>query len=162
MIAKALLLIDGLYGTVVQTVVSNQPIFIWERRYVLRLQNPSVNFHETWNLQQSPLDAEFHLDATTKLVLMIEMEQMQWAEMCCLSFRGEWSTEGCEVVSVNSSTVSCSCNHLTNFAILFSLSPAVSPACCACLNNLLCFHSFTQCFTKPNPVIFWNKLLLCQ
>jgi len=55
MIAKALLLIDGLYGTVVQTVVSDQPIFVWERRYVLRLQNPSVNFHKTWNLQQSPL-----------------------------------------------------------------------------------------------------------
>jgi len=41
-------------------------------------------------------------------------------------FSGQWSTAGCEVVSVNDSQVSCSCNHLTNFAILFSLSPAVS------------------------------------
>jgi len=41
-------------------------------------------------------------------------------------FSGGWSTDGCELISVDSSVVSCSCSHLTNFAILISPSPAVS------------------------------------
>ena len=46
--------------------------------------------------------------------------------MCMLVFSGGWSTKGCEVVSVDGLKVSCSCSHLTNFAILFSPKPAVS------------------------------------
>ena len=43
---------------------------------------------------------------------------------------GSWSTEGCEVVPTNDPTkTECSCNHLTNFAILMSPAPAVSSTC---------------------------------
>ncbi|XP_063284041.1 adhesion G protein-coupled receptor L4 [Pelobates fuscus] len=38
------------------------------------------------------------------------------------SMQGEWSTEGCEVLSTNSSHTTCKCNHLTHFAILMTSS----------------------------------------
>jgi len=46
--------------------------------------------------------------------------------VCCIVYSGGWSSEGCELVSVSDSRVTCSCNHLTNFAVLLSISPAVS------------------------------------
>ncbi|MEE6494681.1 hypothetical protein FKM82_001840, partial [Ascaphus truei] len=36
------------------------------------------------------------------------------------TMKGEWSTEGCEVVNSNVTHTSCKCNHLTHFAILMS------------------------------------------
>lgn len=35
-------------------------------------------------------------------------------------FRGRWETGGCHVVSQNQTCTTCSCNHLTNFALLMS------------------------------------------
>lgn len=32
--------------------------------------------------------------------------------------RGDWTTEGCTILQSLESMVECSCNHLTNFAIL--------------------------------------------
>uniref|UniRef100_A0A672HIK2 Adhesion G protein-coupled receptor L4 n=1 Tax=Salarias fasciatus TaxID=181472 RepID=A0A672HIK2_SALFA len=36
------------------------------------------------------------------------------------SLQGRWATHGCKTVHVNSNTTTCSCNHLTHFAILMS------------------------------------------
>ena len=36
---------------------------------------------------------------------------------------GDWSSDGCTTASVNGDIVTCSCNHLTHFAIL--LSPGI-------------------------------------
>ncbi|KAM4640806.1 adhesion G protein-coupled receptor L4 [Discoglossus pictus] len=36
------------------------------------------------------------------------------------TMKGEWSTEGCEVIYSNSTYTSCKCNHLTHFAILMT------------------------------------------
>ncbi|XP_071954368.1 adhesion G protein-coupled receptor L2-like isoform X2 [Antedon mediterranea] len=37
------------------------------------------------------------------------------------STHGEWSSEGCHVVDSNSTHTECSCNHLTNFAIIMDV-----------------------------------------
>ncbi|XP_037326251.2 adhesion G protein-coupled receptor L4 [Pungitius pungitius] len=36
------------------------------------------------------------------------------------SFRGHWATHGCKTVHVSSNATTCSCSHLTHFAILMS------------------------------------------
>ncbi|XP_032382303.1 adhesion G protein-coupled receptor L4 [Etheostoma spectabile] len=36
------------------------------------------------------------------------------------SLQGRWATRGCKTVHVNSNATTCSCNHLTHFAILMS------------------------------------------
>ena len=36
---------------------------------------------------------------------------------------GAWSTEGCSVLSVNRTRVTCQCTHLTNFALLLQVTP---------------------------------------
>ena len=35
--------------------------------------------------------------------------------------RGEWSDEGCMLVSTNKTHTTCECNHLTNFAIIMNV-----------------------------------------
>ncbi len=44
----------------------------------------------------------------------------------CLFFRnskgGGWSTDGCRLASRKNGTVTCECNHLTNFAVLMDRS----------------------------------------
>ncbi|RDD41208.1 Adhesion G protein-coupled receptor L2 [Trichoplax sp. H2] len=40
---------------------------------------------------------------------------------------GDWSTEGCETAYFNDTVTICKCYHLTNFAILMSLSPEKIP-----------------------------------
>ncbi len=32
--------------------------------------------------------------------------------------RGNWTTSGCKLESDNNGVITCSCNHLTNFAVL--------------------------------------------
>ena len=32
--------------------------------------------------------------------------------------RSDWSTEGCQILEQDNSSVTCQCDHLTNFAIL--------------------------------------------
>ena len=36
---------------------------------------------------------------------------------------GRWSGDGCSLVKTNGSHVVCTCNHLTNFAILINIKP---------------------------------------
>ncbi|XP_023700077.1 adhesion G protein-coupled receptor L4 [Paramormyrops kingsleyae] len=36
------------------------------------------------------------------------------------SMRGHWATDGCKYIHVNTSHTTCSCNHMTHFAILMS------------------------------------------
>lgn len=36
------------------------------------------------------------------------------------SLQGHWATHGCKTLHVNSSATTCSCSHLTHFAILMS------------------------------------------
>lgn len=36
------------------------------------------------------------------------------------SLQGHWATHGCKTVHTNSNATTCSCNHLTHFAILMS------------------------------------------
>ena len=36
---------------------------------------------------------------------------------------GSWSGDGCSLVKTNGSHVVCTCNHLTNFAILINIKP---------------------------------------
>ena len=42
--------------------------------------------------------------------------------ICVIDLRGTvngaWSTDGCTLLLINSSRVTCHCNHLTNFALL--------------------------------------------
>jgi len=35
---------------------------------------------------------------------------------------GNWLTDGCDVISSNSTHTRCSCDHLTNFAVLMSIT----------------------------------------
>lgn len=35
---------------------------------------------------------------------------------------GDWSQEGCSLKEVNSTHVTCQCDHLTNFAVLMDVS----------------------------------------
>lgn len=49
------------------------------------------------------------------------------------SMMGYWSTQGCKLLETNKSHTTCSCSHLTNFAILMAhrgnvVSGAASPA----------------------------------
>jgi len=64
-------------------------------------------------------------------------------------FSGGWSTDGCELISVDSSVVSCSCSHLTNFAILISPSPAVSHPIHSRSQILLLVTAQTHSFNGP-------------
>ncbi|EDO44313.1 predicted protein [Nematostella vectensis] len=45
------------------------------------------------------------------------------------SYSGSWSTDGCTAVSSDNHAMTCSCNHLTNFAILMQVTPK-PPAVC--------------------------------
>ncbi|XP_048590196.1 adhesion G-protein coupled receptor G1-like [Nematostella vectensis] len=44
------------------------------------------------------------------------------------SYSGSWSTDGCTAVSSDNHVTTCSCNHLTNFAILMQVTPK-PPVC---------------------------------
>ena len=53
-----------------------------------------------------------------------------------------WNTSGCSVENFTNSQVICSCNHLTNFAILLSLPDEVDIKVCMWL---LVYHVFIEC-----------------
>ncbi|EDO37337.1 predicted protein [Nematostella vectensis] len=45
------------------------------------------------------------------------------------SSSGSWSTDGCTAVSSDNHVTTCSCNHLTNFAILMQVTPKPPVVC---------------------------------
>ena len=57
-------------------------------------------------------------------ILYIKILRFQWL-YCSTNNSGRWATEGCHVKHVTTDTVTCSCNHVTNFAILMSPSRTV-------------------------------------
>ncbi|XP_056388582.1 adhesion G protein-coupled receptor L4 isoform X1 [Hyla sarda] len=68
------------------------------------------------------------------------------------SLLGEWSTEGCEVEYSNTSHTSCTCNHLTHFAIL--MSPMSH-------NKVATHHSVLTRITQLGIIISLICLSLC-
>ncbi|XP_062306844.1 adhesion G protein-coupled receptor L4 [Osmerus eperlanus] len=67
------------------------------------------------------------------------------------SLKGHWATHGCDHVDVNSTTTTCSCNHLTHFAILMSSGRA----------NLLAHHNILTRITQLGMIISIICLSMC-
>ncbi|KAM8890258.1 adhesion G protein-coupled receptor L4 [Synchiropus picturatus] len=65
--------------------------------------------------------------------------------------QGRWATEGCKTVSVSSNATSCSCNHLTHFAILMSSGQA----------NLVAHHNILTRITQLGMIISLICLSMC-
>ncbi|XP_019853255.1 PREDICTED: adhesion G-protein coupled receptor G2-like [Amphimedon queenslandica] len=66
------------------------------------------------------------------VVITLALKANNFSNPCCVYWdfnaaegRGNWSTDGCTVEAANSS-VTCHCNHLTNFAILVSFNSSHS------------------------------------
>ncbi|KAM6963045.1 adhesion G protein-coupled receptor L4 [Aplochiton taeniatus] len=62
----------------------------------------------------------FTLRHTEPIDTKVDLTECAFWEYQAPSLQGRWATRGCERVHVNSTTTSCSCNHLTHFAILMS------------------------------------------
>ena len=55
---------------------------------------------------------------------------------------GEWNTNGCVLISQEGSTLTCQCDHLTHFAILFSPGvPVCQSVCLSVYINVCCIPS---------------------
>ncbi|XP_029939624.1 adhesion G protein-coupled receptor L4 [Salarias fasciatus] len=67
------------------------------------------------------------------------------------SLQGRWATHGCKTVHVNSNTTTCSCNHLTHFAILMSSGRA----------NLVAHYTVLTRITQLGMIISLICLSMC-
>ncbi|XP_029904701.1 adhesion G protein-coupled receptor L4 isoform X2 [Myripristis murdjan] len=67
------------------------------------------------------------------------------------SLQGHWATDGCERVHVNSTATTCSCNHLTHFAILMSSGRA----------NLVAHYTILTRITQLGIIISLICLSMC-
>ncbi|XP_069009584.1 adhesion G protein-coupled receptor L4 [Embiotoca jacksoni] len=67
------------------------------------------------------------------------------------SLQGRWATHGCKTVHVNSNATTCSCNHLTHFAILMSSGRA----------NLVAHHNILTRITQLGMIISLICLSMC-
>uniref|UniRef100_A0A3P9MLF8 Adhesion G protein-coupled receptor L4 n=2 Tax=Oryzias latipes TaxID=8090 RepID=A0A3P9MLF8_ORYLA len=67
------------------------------------------------------------------------------------SLQGRWATHGCKTVSVSSNATTCTCNHLTHFAILMSSGRA----------NLVAHHTILTRITQLGMIISLICLFLC-
>lgn len=73
------------------------------------------------------------------------------------SLQGHWATHGCKTVHVNSNATTCSCNHLTHFAILMSSGRAnVSDHPLKILIQQTCFPFFLHFYIKGR--LWWSHL----
>ena len=52
------------------------------------------------------------------------------------NFSGSWSSKGCSVVNRTKTEITCTCNHLTNFAVLMHVGA----------DNKVSWSSFLACF----------------
>ncbi|XP_063351297.1 adhesion G protein-coupled receptor L4 [Pelmatolapia mariae] len=67
------------------------------------------------------------------------------------SLQGRWATHGCKTVHVNSNATTCSCNHLTHFAILMSSGRA----------NLVAHYTILTRITQLGMIISLICLFMC-
>ncbi|XP_074524494.1 adhesion G protein-coupled receptor L4 [Halichoeres trimaculatus] len=67
------------------------------------------------------------------------------------SLQGRWATHGCKTVHVNSNATTCSCSHLTHFAILMSSGRA----------NLVAHHTILTRITQLGMIISLICLSMC-
>ncbi|XP_072245495.1 adhesion G protein-coupled receptor L4 [Leuresthes tenuis] len=67
------------------------------------------------------------------------------------SLQGHWATQGCNTVHVSSNATTCSCNHLTHFAILMSSGRA----------NLVAHHTILTRITQLGMIISLICLSMC-
>ncbi|XP_062252001.1 adhesion G protein-coupled receptor L4 [Platichthys flesus] len=67
------------------------------------------------------------------------------------SLQGRWATRGCKTVHVDSNATSCSCNHLTHFAILMSSGRA----------NLVAHYTILTRITQLGMIISLICLSMC-
>ncbi|XP_026201037.1 adhesion G protein-coupled receptor L4 [Anabas testudineus] len=67
------------------------------------------------------------------------------------SLRGHWATHGCKTIHVNSDATTCSCNHLTHFAILMSSGRA----------NLVAHYNILTRITQLGMIISLICLSMC-
>ncbi|XP_049911900.1 adhesion G protein-coupled receptor L4 [Epinephelus moara] len=67
------------------------------------------------------------------------------------SLQGHWATRGCKTVHVNSNATTCSCNHLTHFAILMSSGRA----------NLVAHYTILTRITQLGMIISLICLSMC-
>ncbi|XP_056131618.1 adhesion G protein-coupled receptor L4 [Lampris incognitus] len=96
--------------------------------------------HITFTLQHNkPIDTE--ADVTKCAFWEYELASLQ----------GRWATHGCRRVHVNSSATTCSCNHLTHFAILMSSGRA----------NLVAHYNVLTSITLLGMIISLICLSLC-
>uniref|UniRef100_A0A8C7Z8B3 Adhesion G protein-coupled receptor L4 n=1 Tax=Oryzias sinensis TaxID=183150 RepID=A0A8C7Z8B3_9TELE len=65
------------------------------------------------------------------------------------SLQGRWATHGCKTVSVSSNATTCTCNHLTHFAILMSSG------------RLVAHHTILTRITQLGMIISLICLFLC-
>ena len=68
---------------------------------------------------------------------------------CLRSMNGKWSNFGCQLVSTNTTHTTCSCEHLTNFAILMSVTN----------NKVTVVGLFSCVHIKPYICVNFNALL---
>ena len=48
---------------------------------------------------------------------------------------GDWASDGCELYNVTHSHIVCHCYHLTNFAVLMTISPQASEMISVCVSS---------------------------
>uniref|UniRef100_A0A7N8Y9A9 Adhesion G protein-coupled receptor L4 n=1 Tax=Mastacembelus armatus TaxID=205130 RepID=A0A7N8Y9A9_9TELE len=67
------------------------------------------------------------------------------------SLQGHWATHGCKTIHINSNATTCSCNHLTHFAILMSSGRA----------NLVAHYTILTRITQLGMIISLICLFMC-
>ncbi|XP_030639974.1 adhesion G protein-coupled receptor L4 [Chanos chanos] len=99
-----------------------------------------------------PLDhVTFILKHTEAIDPEIDMTKCAFWEYSEHSMRGHWAMEGCERSHVNSTHTTCTCSHLTHFAILMSSGRA----------NLVAHHIVLTRITQLGMVISIICLSMC-
>ena len=79
------------------------------------------------------------------------------------STRGNWTTEGCQLMMTNGSTFICECNHLTNFAVLvvrmvgWEEGGRGGGLLCALSLNETCWCHMPICTLQDNGLITTHK-----
>ncbi|XP_035268207.1 adhesion G protein-coupled receptor L4 [Anguilla anguilla] len=94
---------------------------------------------------------QFTLRHTEAIDPKIDVTKCAFWEYSVARMTGHWATEGCERLYVNSSHTTCSCNHLTHFAILMSSGR----------ENLLAHNNILTRITQLGMIISIICLSMC-